>query len=304
MSQEQQPCVRRVVHVEKDVLQRDNLESEAESLLLQEFQRKCAAEKEQKESLIRETAVLHQKIQEHEEVSLELMDSYEQNMKLQKRVHEAAVQNVGKELKTTSEKYDAVRAEMEATRHKYETIREGKYLPELDQLRASAMEGKILIDKELIPSLKNELDRTLDLRQQIHDLETHSLDLRLQVSVEKCETVMVQKEVVCREKAALLRQVIKLRQGEEELRDEVDTLQVLLKVKTRENQALQSEIKSLKHKKKLACTINVEQLEENQEDPSPHGWISWLTDQVCTPVNITLLTACAVTIGGVAFKGH
>ncbi|KAK5867947.1 hypothetical protein PBY51_012399 [Eleginops maclovinus] len=193
------------------------------------------------------------------------MDSYEENVKLQKWVHEAA-----------------------------------KYQPEPKQTRASEREGKVLVDKDLVPKLENEFERMLQLKQEIHDRETHLLDLRLQVSMEKCETAMIQKVVMCRAKEALLRQVRELCKGEEELQD-------LLQVKIRENEALQSEIQSLKREKNVTTSINAEQFNKIHEGwmlPSPHGCISWVTDHVCTAVGKMLLVTSVLTLGYMALQAH
>lgn len=214
-------------------------------------------------------------------------------------------------LKSMTERYSAVKVKMEAMRQKYDILQRGnqelrdnfmkeKSLRMQEQLKASEMEQKILLHKDLVQKLKEELGKMIHLKQKLHDGEMELLNCQLGATEEKCETVMVQKEVVSQENAALLCQMLELSrklhvekssfiqhqlltaQNEDQLRDQVDELQLLLQLNTRDNEALQSEIQFLKLKMDPPNKFSVGKLyrrshyQGERTSPCLCGWLTQL----------------------------
>ncbi len=281
-------------------------ESEAEILKckVQHLENICSTEKKQKDALKLENDALRQEMKKQEELMLKVMDGFEETNELKKSLHEVAVQEYATELKTLTENCNAVKDEMEAMRQSHDALqRENQELREnlgqeksllvQEQMKTSEMEQKRLLHKELVQKLRGELDKMIHLKQRLHDGETELLNCQPDTTEEKCETVMVQKEVMSQENAALLCQILELSrklrvekslfiqqqlltaQSEEELCDQVDVLQVLLQLKTRENEDLQSEIQSLKLKMKPPNS----QPQEGWTFPYICGWLSELVKQ-------------------------
>lgn len=256
-------------------------------------------EKKQKEKLKRENASLRQTMKVQEEVMLKVMDAYEATIKLKKRLSEADVQELATKLRTLTENYNAVKAEMEAICQKYDALlresqehrgnlREVKSLRVQEQLKASEMEQESLIHKELVQKLREEWDKVFHLKQKLHDGETELLNSRLDAAKAKCESIALQKELLCQQNAALLQQILELSrklrvekssfmqhkllsaQSEDELHDQVDVLRVLLQLRTRENEALQSKTQSLKLETKRPDKFNAEMLVKQEKQRQVH----------------------------------
>lgn len=136
--------------------------------------------------------------------------------------------------------------------------------------------------------LREEWDKAFHLKQKLHDGETELLNSRLDAAKAKCESIALQKELLCQQNAALLQQILELSrklrvekssfiqhkllsaQSEDELHDQVDALQVLLQLRIRENEALQSKTQSLKLKMKRPDKFNAETLVKQEKQRQVH----------------------------------
>ncbi|KAA8590698.1 hypothetical protein FQN60_014632 [Etheostoma spectabile] len=300
LQSEQSLCVQECVETSKreegDALihsKQQQHESKAETLkpTVQYLDIMHSTEKKQKEKLKRENAALCQTMKVQEEIVTKVMDTYEETIKLKKKISEVDVEELATELRTLTENYNAVKAEMEAVCQKYDALLrenqehrgnlgEVKSLVVPEQLKASKVEQKSLIHKEMVQKLREELDKAFHLKQKLHDGETELLNSRLNAAKAKCESIALQKELLCQQNASLLQQILdlsrKLRhkllsaQSEDELHDQVDALQVLLQLRTRENEALQSKTQSLELKMKRPNKFKAEMLVKQEKQRQVH----------------------------------